>query len=52
MSSADIQKSATGITFSSISLLLNSYCSEAALMKMTCTVYFLNNLTWYNLNES
>ena len=32
MSSADIQKSANGITFSTTSLLLTLCCSEAALL--------------------
>ena len=34
MSSADIQKSATGITFSTTSLLLTLFCFEAAVMEM------------------
>jgi len=34
MSSADIQKSATGITFSTTSLLLNVCYSESAVMEM------------------
>jgi len=33
--SADIQKSATGITFSITSFLLDLYCSEAAVTEMT-----------------
>jgi len=35
MSSADIQKSATGVTLSTTSLLLNLCCSEAAVTEIT-----------------
>jgi len=38
MSSADIQKLATAITFSTTSFSLNIYCFEAAVTEMAHTV--------------
>ena len=38
ISPADIQKSATGITFSTTSFLRTLCCSEATVTEMTCTV--------------
>jgi len=49
MSSADIQKSTAGITFTNMSLLLNLCCCQAAVTEMTHTVNNFLNLTWYVL---
>ena len=37
--SSDVKKLATGITFSTISLLLTLFCSKAAVMEMTHDMY-------------
>jgi len=49
MPSSNIQKSTTGLTFSTTLLLLTLFCSEAAVMEMMHDKFL--SFTWYILNQ-